>query len=243
MAAFSQYIVYADESGSPVLGADTYDYPIFVLVFLLINKRHYAFDVVPKVQMLKFDFVGHDQLILHERDLRTGSKAFAFLQVPENRSSFLHRISAIVAETDVEVCATVIDKTKWTRHHADIWEPYERAAGLCIFATAEALLRKGETDTEVTIVFESRGKKEDQLLELDIHRMSRGERFVDPTSPAAGFSFRPLFVDKKSNSTGLQLADLFARPLGLAYLRPEKSNRAVDVLNAKLTQGGVRCFP
>jgi hypothetical protein len=36
MAAFSQYIVYADESGSPVLGADAKDFPVFVLVFLIV---------------------------------------------------------------------------------------------------------------------------------------------------------------------------------------------------------------
>ena len=78
MAAFSQYIVYADESGSPVLGADAKDFPVFVLVFLIVKKTHYIQEVVPRIQQLKFDFVGHDQLILHERDIRRQSGAFCF---------------------------------------------------------------------------------------------------------------------------------------------------------------------
>jgi type II secretory pathway component PulF len=58
--AFSDYIIYADESGSPVLSADHEDYPLFVLVFLIVRKAYYATTLVPQIQMLKFDFVGHD---------------------------------------------------------------------------------------------------------------------------------------------------------------------------------------
>ena len=244
MAAFSQYIIYADESGSPNLEADAKDFPIFVLVFVLVEKNRYAFDIAPQITRLKFDFVGHDQLILHERDIRRQSGAFAFLQVSEvKRTSFLARISAIIESTEMEICASIIDKRKFKSHHADIWEPYQRAAGFCIDADSKALVSKGETDTDVSIVFESRGRTEDQLLELQIYRMARGERFLDPTSAAAGFNFRPMFVDKKTNSPGLQLADLAARPLGLDYLIPKQPNRAAEILKTKLAAGGTRHFP
>jgi hypothetical protein len=244
VAAFSQYIVYADESGSPHLEADVKEFPIFVLVFAVLNKQHYAFDISPKIKMLKFDFVGHDQLILHERDIRRQSDAFAFLQLSEElRDSFLGRISEIIRSTDMEICAAIIDKAKYRPHHLDLWDPYERAVGLCIWAVSEALVKKGETDTEVTIVFESRGKKEDQLLELQIYRMALGQRYIEPESASAGFTFKPMFVDKKSNCAGLQLADLAARPLGLSHLKPHQPNRAADLLKAKLTPGGVMYFP
>ena len=35
-SARSDYIVYVDESGSPVLDADRKDFPVFVLVFLIV---------------------------------------------------------------------------------------------------------------------------------------------------------------------------------------------------------------
>jgi hypothetical protein len=45
-------------------------------------------------------------------------------------------------------------------------------------------------------------------------------------------------VDKKSNSEGLQLADLTARPIGISVLRPEQQNRARDILNGKFYRDG-----
>jgi hypothetical protein len=77
---FSNYIVYADESGSPVLTADRTDFPVFVLVFMIVAKDHYCSELVPVVQRLMFEFAGHDQIVLHERDIRRQSGQFAFLQ-------------------------------------------------------------------------------------------------------------------------------------------------------------------
>ena len=94
---FSDFIVYADESGSPIYGADRKDFPIFVLVFLLVRKVHYIENLVPEIQRLKFDFVGYDQLILHERDIRRQSGEFAFLQVSQDiRERFMDRINRII---------------------------------------------------------------------------------------------------------------------------------------------------
>jgi hypothetical protein len=59
---------------------------------------------------------------------------------------------------------------------------------------------------------------------------------------STAFATRP-FVDKKSNSTGLQLADLAARPLGLSYMRPEQENRAAKVLQQKMIFPHPKCFP
>jgi hypothetical protein len=58
-------------------------------------------------------------------------------------------------------------------------------------------------------------------------------------------------ADKKTNSEGLQLADLVARPVGLRVLRPNQPNRAWDVLQTKLYAGrngvvqgnGLKVFP
>ena len=76
-----------------------------------------------------------------------------------------------------------------------------------------------------------------------IDGMAQAQRYMFPTSAAAGFKFKPVFADKKTNSSGLQLADLAARPLGLDYLHPGQSNRAADLLKTKLTTGGIRCAP
>ena len=49
----------------------------------------------------------------------------------------------------------------------------------------------------------------------------------------SGISF---FADKKTNTAGLQLADIAARPIGLSVLRPNQPNRAFAVLERKIYQ-------
>ena len=220
---------------------------MFVMAFLLINKRHYAFDVIPQMQMLKFDFVGHDQLILHEHDLRRGKNDFAFLQVPSVRDAFMARVSEIVDAADFDLCATIIDKEKWRqkRRHL-LGDPYENAVEICLESAANALVARGEAETEVTVVFEARGKNEDRQLELEFHRMVTA-KFRLATGVLSRvvhqFKWNPLFVDKRSNSTGLQLADLFARPLGLAFLRPDQPNRAAQLLQNKMKRFPPKSYP
>jgi hypothetical protein len=63
--------------------------------------------------------------------------------------------------------------------------------------------------------------------------------------------FELVFADKKSNSTGLQLADLIARPIGLHVLKPEQENRAFAIIDGKFYRNGkgikvgygLKCFP
>jgi hypothetical protein len=45
--------------------------------------------------------------------------------------------------------------------------------------------------------------------------------------------FKLIFADKKANSSGLQLADLVARPIGLQVIRPEQENKAFNILEKK----------
>ena len=39
---------------------------------------------------------------------------------------------------------------------------------------------------------------------------------------------------KQANSSGLQLADMVARPIGIKTIRPEQPNRAWEILEPKL---------
>ena len=67
---FSDYIVFADESGDHGLDKIDAGYPVFVLAFCIFRKQHYIDEVVPALQRLKVRHFGHDQVVLHERDIR-----------------------------------------------------------------------------------------------------------------------------------------------------------------------------
>jgi hypothetical protein len=88
-AEFSDYIIYADESGDHGLVQFSPDFPIFVLAFALIPKRAYVGSIVPSLQQMKMDFFGHDQVVFHERDIRRQLAPFGFLRTdPDLRQRF-----------------------------------------------------------------------------------------------------------------------------------------------------------
>ena len=183
---YSDYIVFADESGSPVLDGVDPTFPIFALACVLVRKEIYVDQIVPALQRLKFDFVGHDQLILHERDIRRNQNDFAFLQVDATRrAAFLDRINQIVAEAEIEVIAAVIEKNRLNALYADPWSPYELALHFCMERILQRLRDNGQDGRLVHVVFEGRGAKEDRELELCFRRISNNEEhwgYVDPTS-------------------------------------------------------------
>jgi Protein of unknown function (DUF3800) len=242
---FCNYIIYADESGSPVLAADREDFPVFVLVFMIVRKEHYIQSLVPAVQALKFRYVGHDQLILHERDIRRQSGQFAFLQVDRKlRETFVSELTEIVQAADIEIVCAIIDKAKLGQRYSNPWSPYDLALTFCMEKAGTVLQKKGQGGSIVNVVFEARGANEDRHLELEFRRIADGNpKIGKATHGVAQCEWRPLFVDKRANSTGLQIADLAARPLGLGHLRPDQPNRATDILRSKCSFPGTKVFP
>jgi Protein of unknown function (DUF3800) len=251
MAAFADYILYFDESGSAELGRVDPDYPVFVLTCIMVEKTAYMHQVVPMVQKLKFDFVGHDQLILHEIDIRKQDEGFLFLRRnPDTRRKFLDRIGELVETANVEVIAAVIRKDKLKQRYATPMNPYDLAVQFCLEIAANRLTELGQNGRDVVAVFERRGKREADQLELAFRRIVAGntalrtyEQFARRVASLANFTWIPQFVSKKANSSGLQLADLMARPIGLGILRPDQPNRAYDTIKTKIGKGQLKCFP
>jgi hypothetical protein len=79
--------------------------------------------------------------------------------------------------------------------------------------------------------------KADTELERAFRRICDGANAGSHTLP-----FDIVFADKKTNLTGLQLADLVARPIGLSHLRPDQLNQAFETLKLKFfCDGGRAC--
>lgn len=244
MSGYSDYIIYADESGSPHLdGEIDKNYPVFVLSMILVRKADYANRIVPSIELMKFEAVGHDQLILHERDIRRQQKQFAFLQTDASkRSAFLSKIDKVIQTAPIEIFAAVIKKSELKARYSDPWSPYGISLHFLLERLLPFLCARGQRGKTVHVVFECRGRREDQELELDFRRIVNNENHWGYSkSDFRQINWEPLFVDKKSNSSGLQLADLVARPIGLKSLRPRQQNHAYSVLEPKIR--GLKVFP
>jgi hypothetical protein len=224
-----EYIFYADESGDHSLVSVDSAYPLFVLTICGFKITEYTQRTVPSFQKFKFRYFGHDMAVLHEHEIRKQSGEFAFLTDLVMRDKFQRDLTDIVEAAKFDIFSCIIDKRMF---RADFFpdNPYQVALSVCLQMVFKHLQKSGRLGSIYHFVFEKRGDKEDRDLELEFRRIVAGQNPLH--LPMDGFKLR--FADKKSNSTGMQLADLTARPLGLAYLRPTQPNRAFDVIQSKL---------
>ncbi len=232
---FSDYIVYVDESGDHSLASIDPDYPVFVLALCVFHKRHYAEKIIPAVEKLKFNYFGHDSVVLHENEIRKQKGDFAFLSHRPTREAFMSRLSSIMDASNFVLISAVVDKARLSRSEGATSNPYHIALGICLEALREFLAEKGQDHVKTHVVVECRGKKEDAELELEFRRICDGDNPGNRVLP-----FDVVFADKKTNLTGLQLADLVARPVGLNYIRPQQANQAFELLKKKFFCDGGR---
>jgi hypothetical protein len=228
-AQFSDYVVYVDESGDHNLQIIDPGYPIFVLIFCIFHKRHYMKEIVPAFHAFKFKHFGHDLTVLHENEIREEKGDFRFSN-RAHKNQFIDELSQIISEKNFIIISSIIQKNALKNKYNTPKNPYHIALGFCLERLYWLLQEKNQHSAKKThILVENRGKKEDKELELEFRRICNGDNWLNQTLP-----FEIKFADKKTNSIGLQLADLIARPIGLNAMRPTQENKAFDVLKHKL---------
>lgn len=230
--SYSDYIVYVDESGDHSLVSIDPEYPVFVLSFCIFRKDEYAQAMTPAVRRLKFETFGHDMAILHEIDIRKKRGVFTKLG-KEERESFLNALTSIIEAADFRLIAVVIDKRKLKARYTNPEHPYHLAMGFGLERLYRYIKNAGQDKRITHLVCEARGPKEDTELELEFRRIRDGGNIFNKPLP-----FELVVADKKTNSEGMQLADLTARPIGLSVLRPEQANRTHTVLEKKFCRDG-----
>lgn len=232
---FSKYVVYVDESGDHGMANLDPNYPVFVLAFCVFHKGHYTRKVVADIEDLKFQYFGHDLIVLHENEILKGKGEFKRFNNLNLRNQFMTDLTNVIDGSKFILISCVIDKTQLKARHANPANPYHIALGFCLETLFEFLGEKNQQHLTTHVVVERRGKKEDDELELEFRRMCDGANKLEIPLP-----FDIVFADKKVNSTGLQLADLVARPVGLTVARPGQQNRAFEVLKKKFYCSGGR---
>jgi Protein of unknown function (DUF3800) len=243
---FSRYIVYVDESGSPNLNDIDSENPLFTLAFCVFEKDTYMQRVVPSVQKLKFDFWGHDGIVLHSYDVRKERGPFALLRDASIRLRFLSGVNSVIGDAPFTLIASVINKRRLVQNYVNPSDPYDIAMTFCMERLARFLDENGQQQAVQHVIVERRGEPADSSLELAFRRICDG---------ANQYREMPLlniiFADKKHNSTGLQFSDLVAYPITRHTLKPEQANSAFNIVQTKFRSGpagkingfGLKIFP
>lgn len=232
----SDFIVFVDESGDHSLDSINPEWPVFVLCFCIFPIESYASQITSKIRKLKFDTFGHDLVVLHEHDIVKRKGYFSNMNKPA-RDAFMGSLSQIISDADMTIISVVIDKKKHKEKYTTPGHPYHLAMQFGLERIYDFLRIKEQHESTIHVVFEARGSKEDLSLELEFRRVCDGNNRNNKNYP-----MRIVIADKKTNSEGLQLADLTARPIGLSVLRPHQPNRAFEIIKTKLFTGRYDCI-
>lgn len=247
MPPFSEFIVYVDESGDHSLTTINREFPLFVLTFCVFRKEEYVTRIVPALQGLKFKTFGHDMVVMHEREIRKAEGPFTFLTDATRRGVFMTDLNTFAEDAPMTIIAVVIRKAALAKKAADAENLYHFALRSGLECLDGILCAQHQHEPLTHIVFEARGKKEDAELELEFRRICDGANHRSER-----LNFQIIIADKQINSTGLQLADLTARPIGRYVLNPTQPNRAYEIIKKKLytcpmtgrVDGfGMKCYP
>lgn len=228
-AVHSDYLVFVDESGDHNLLHIDPQFPVFVLLFAIIHKDDYVERICPALQRFKFGFWGHDEVVLHEHEIRKPFGDFLFLLQKPVRERFLAELTAQMEAMQTTVVAIVIDKPGYVARYNQPVSPYDYAMETGLERVFRHLEDLGQGSRTTSIIVEKRGRREDAELELAFRRVCDGANALHKPMP-----FQLVMIPKSSNSPGLQLTDLMARPVALHHLRPGQPNRAFEIIETKL---------
>lgn len=243
--ADSDYIIYADESGDHSLTKIDSHYPIFVVAFAIVEKATYG-TAIQHLLALKFQHFGHDMVVLHEREIRKRIGEFAFLRDGNRGPGFYGDVSAFVQNAPFRIIAAVIKKQALVAQYVYPENPYDIALTFCLERAYNFLVDVGQQARRTFLVVESRGPKEDKDLELAFRRTCAQQNYMGAHLP---FDIR--FSHKQCNSTGMQLADLVARPIGQEVLAPGSQKQIYPIIKSKFRRSpsglingwGLKVFP
>lgn len=235
-------VVYLDETGDHSLELIDKDFPVFGVVLLICDTEVYIQRIIPAVCRLKFDYFGHEGVVLHSREIRRAQGEFGFLTNPSRRQPFYERINRIMS-LDYRLIATFIRKQRHKDRYGDrATHPYELALTFALERLLWLLENEGQSD--VQIVAESRGKREDDELRLSfLQVLNDGTDYVRPER-FKKIRFRLEFRKKGSNLIGTQIADLAAYPIARYIIDRDKDNPAYEIVRKKFYKGsGLKGFP
>jgi hypothetical protein len=243
----SDYIALIDESGTPDMNSIDPDYPLFILGCCIFKKSDYTNAVLPKVADFKMRWFGHDQAILRSYDIRKAQGIFGFLTNQDKRAAFLDEMTSMIEAILVTIVAVTIKKDIHKKRYANPADPNDLALEFALERLGKHMqsVQESAGQKRTHVMIEKRGKKEDSRLELTFRRI------MDTNDMANVAALVPLFLDKKANADGLQIADLCCHPVGQHIVNPQFSNRALKVILQKLhkepngwAEGyGIKTFP
>jgi hypothetical protein len=230
--------VYIDECGQHVVSAHD-AFPVFVLAAVIIRKEDHK-SVDTEWRRWKAEHLGSEDEITHEPEVRRREGPFYGAGGPAAIAS----LPEIIASLDFMAFAVVVHREQYVAEYGtgplDESLPehaYLLALDVLLERTVLALDRH-YAGARAEVIAESRGAKEDAQLQHEFARLHLdGTSYIPPGWFRQQLTPGIRFLNKGDNSTGLQLADLLARPVGEKVTAPSSTPDRWPVFRDKLAPG------
>lgn len=216
--------VFIDECGAFQLTSPD-AYPVFVVSAVIVEEENWA-TVDALWKRFKAQALGSPNVVIHEPDIRRRRWPFA---EPE-RTARLEAMRQAIEPLDFKAIGIVVNRPNYVKDHGlgplDASLPahtYWMALDFLMERLVMAL--DGEFGgARAVITVESREKKEDALLQYEFTRlMLDGTSYIKETWFRQSLYPGIIFEGKDTNNTGLQVADVIARPMGDKVVSPNSS--------------------
>lgn len=228
-----KYYFFLDESGDHGLNYIDKNYPLFLLCGCLFNEKDFE-QTVKSINDFKHKYFNTDKVILHSREIRRCEEAFQILFDLTLKENFYKDLNTLQENAKYTIIAAVIDKEKYIKEYGKgAKDPYSLSLSF-IIERLIFCLDSLDTNSEVEVCVEERGRKEDTMLLSHYNSMLDLGTFYILNSRLHKKIRSFKFYNKRENNIGLQIADLSAYPLARHFLSPEVPNKAFEVIKDKL---------
>lgn len=233
------YNVYIDECGSHNLKSKE-DFQVFVLGGVVILADDEA-KLDRKWRRWKREKLGSAQKLVHTEDIKKGKMSFSCGGSTMKRKKAVASLSRFLAAASFSAIACVLRRPQYYREFGrgpldDSLPSFPYLMAVHFLAERIVLAMHLEFGNGIArLTVESRGSADDARFQYEFARL-----FLDGTSYISASMFRKFlepgieFLDKKANSTGLQLADLLVRPCGEKVMNPGQTPKRWPEIREKL---------
>lgn len=218
-----------DECGSTSLNAKQSDFGVFALSAVIIPASRYE-TVDRRWKAWKTEVWGDPKRRIHEPELRKSRGAFWFEGRTARQNEVRESLSDVLRELDFMLITVVVHRDEYFALHGR--DPIDASLPLSVYHMvldfmSERLVRALHDcfdNARGHLVAEARGPLEDAQLQQEFARLH-----IDGTSYVSGSWFRQQlqpgiqFGTKPECITGLELADLAARPCAEKVLAPDRT--------------------
>lgn len=239
MGKKTKYYLFIDECGDHNLANYDPGFPVFTLCGILVSQLNLRL-LKKDIEDLKTAIFGSMDIVIHSVDIRKWRGSFSILADRELRERFFSGLERILSQNNAYVivsCTILKEQLSKFCVRGEEDDVYGLSLSYLIERSVFCVDNMGnDVESEISIVVERRGKKEDnKLLNYYNGLRNRGTKWVSEERLKAricDFGFK----NKKDNIIGLQIADLIAYPVTIHLLHSDRYNPSYEAIRHNIFQ-------